>query len=94
MCSQKLNVAAVAFDGMVTACKRESVVVLPCPSNQESKVPECGGSLLVLLMIRLVDAVVVTVHGEALPGPFSKPGFPSSCVFPPEALTVNEMVTV
>ena len=50
MCSQKLNVAAVAFDGMVTACKMESVVVLPCPSNQASKVPECGGSLLVLLM--------------------------------------------
>jgi hypothetical protein len=53
--------------------------------------------VLVLLITRFVDAVVLTVHGEGLPAPFSKPGFPSICVVvlpPPDAVTVSEIVAV
>ena len=97
MCNQKVKEAAVALEGMATVCRMESVVVLPWPSSQPSNVPECGGSVLVLLMIRFVDADVVTVQGEGLPAPFSKPGFPRTCVVvlpPPEAVTVKAMVAV
>jgi hypothetical protein len=51
MCNQKLKVADVAFAGMVTCCMMVSVVVVPNPSSQASKVPECGGSRLELAMI-------------------------------------------
>src|SRR5437016_5736426 len=44
-------------------------------------------------MIRLVLCVVVTVHGDGLLEPFSKPGLPSNCVVvppvPPDAATVR-----
>src|SRR5262249_46751175 len=97
MCNQKVREAAVALEAMVTVCRRESVVLLPCPSSQASNVPECGGSVLVLLMIRFVDADVVTVQGEGLAAPFSKPGFRRICVVvlpPPEAVTVKATVAV
>ena len=51
MCSQKLSVAAVAFDAMVTCCMMVSVVAAPKPSIQASNVPECGGSVLEFSMI-------------------------------------------
>lgn len=51
MCSQKLNVAAVAFAGMVTCCITVSVVVVPQPFIQASNVPVCGGSVAELLMM-------------------------------------------
>lgn len=96
MCNQKLSEAAVALAGMVTVCRMESVVVLPCPSIHASNVAECGGSVLVLLMIRFVDADVVTVQGDGFAAPFSKPGFPRICVVvvPPEAVTVKAIVVV
>lgn len=55
MCSQKLNVADVALAGMITCCMIVSVVVAPKPSSHASKVPECGGSVLELAMIKLVE---------------------------------------
>src|SRR5215472_18580183 len=82
---------------MLTCCISVSVVVLPCPSSQASQVPECGGSVLVLLMTRFVDCVVVTVQGDGLADPFSKPGFPRICAVvlpPPEAATVRARVAV
>ena len=97
MCNQKVKEAAVALEGMVTVWRMESVVVLPCPSSQASNVPECGGSVLVLLMIRFVDADVVTVQGAGLAAPFSNPGLPRTCVVvlpPPEAVTVRATVVV
>ncbi len=51
MCNQKVSVAAVAFDAMLTCCITVSVVVVPQPFIQASNVPECGGSELELLMI-------------------------------------------
>jgi hypothetical protein len=51
MCNQKVSVAAVAFDAMLTCCMTVSVVVVPQPFIQASNVPECGGSELELLMI-------------------------------------------
>ena len=50
-CSQKLRVAAVALEAIVTCCMMVSVFVVPHPSSHASKVPECGGSELELLMI-------------------------------------------
>ena len=95
MCSQKLSEAEVAFAGIVTCCKMVSVLVVPNPSIQASKVPEWGGSALELLMIRLVECVVVSVHGAGFDLPFSNPGLPSSCVVvPPEALIVKAIVAV
>ncbi len=96
ICRKKLSEAAVAFAGIVTCCMMESVVALPWPSNHASKVPECGGSVLVLLITRFVAWVVVTVHGEGLADPFSKPGLPRIWVVPPppEAVTVSAMVVV
>lgn len=44
------------------------------------------------MMMRFVEAVVLTVHGEGLAAPFSNPGFPSTCVVvlpPPDAVTVS-----
>jgi hypothetical protein len=60
-------------------------------------VPECGGSVLVLLMILFVAWVVVTVQGAGLVDPFSNPGLPSTWVVPPpppDALTVRAIVVV
>ena len=97
MCSQKLRVAAVAFDAMVTCCITVSVVVVPKPSSQASKVPECGGSELELLMISIGEWVEVSTHGAVLEAPFSNPGFPRICVVvlpPPEAVTVRATVAV
>lgn len=96
MCSQKVSVAAVAFAGMLTCCMIESVVAEPWPSSQASHVPECGDSVLVLLMILLVVCVVVTVQGAGLVDPFSNPGLPRICVVPPPpaALTVRAIVVV
>jgi len=95
MCSQKLSVADVAFEGMVTCCMMVSVVVVPKPSSQASNVPECGGSRLELAMISCGLWVEVSTHGAGLVLPFSKPGLPSSCVVvPPEALMVNAIVAV
>lgn len=47
-------------------------------------------------MIKLVECVVVSVHGAGLDFPFSKPGLPRICVVvpPPEALIVKAIVTV
>ena len=53
MCSQKLRVAAVALEAIVTCCMIVSVVAVPHPSSHASKVPECGGSELELLMISI-----------------------------------------
>ena len=78
ICSQKVSVAAVALAGMVAVCRIESVVVEPWPSSQASKIPECGGSVLLLLMILLLEAVVLTVHGEGFDAPFSNPGLASN----------------
>ena len=50
------------------------------------------------MIIRFVDAVVLIVHGEGLLAPFSKPGFPSTCVVVPpppvEAVTVSAIVVL
>ena len=51
MCSQKLSVAAVAFDAMLTCCITVSVVAVPQPFIQASNVPECGGSEVELLIM-------------------------------------------
>lgn len=96
ICSQNVSVAAVALAGIVTCCRIDSVVVEPWPSSQASKVPECGGSVLLLLMILLLEAVVLAVHGEGLDAPFSNPGLPSNWVVPPPpgAVTVSATVAV
>lgn len=97
ICSQKLSVAAVAFEAMLTCCMSVSVVVAPWPSSHASQVPECGGSVLVLLMTRFVDCVVVTVQGDGFADPFSNPGLPRICVVvlpPPDAVTVRDTVAV
>lgn len=39
MCSQKVRVAELHPDGMVTLCERVSVCVLPTPSSQAKEVP-------------------------------------------------------
>lgn len=95
-CSQKLRVAAVALEAMLTCCRIVSVVVVPNPSSHASKVPECGGSAVELLMISIGLCVEVKVHGLGLEGPFSNPGLPSTCavVLPPEAVIVTDTVTL
>lgn len=95
-CSQKLNVAAVALEAMLTCCIIVSVFVVPKPSSHASKVPECGGSDVELLMISMGECVEVRVQGLGLDGPFSNPGLPSICevVLPPAAVIVTEMVTL
>src|SRR5262252_3117115 len=92
MWSQKLRVAAVAFDGMETCCMTVSVVVVPKPSSHASKVPECGGSELELLMISNGECVDVSVHGEGLEAPFSNPPLPISSVVVAELDTVTVTV--
>lgn len=95
MCSQKLRVAAVAFAGMVTCCIMVSVVVVPKPSIQASKVPECGGSVAELAMISCGLWVEVSTQGAGVVLPFSKPGLPRICVVvPPAAVMVNAIVAV
>src|SRR5437764_3132779 len=93
MCSQKLRLAAVAFEAMVTCCIKVSVWVVPLPSSQARRVARCGGSLLELLI-----TPAVTVHGAGLLDPFSNPGLPSSCVVvpppPPPAVILSATVAV
>src|SRR6516225_731472 len=92
MWSQKLRVATVAFEGMETCCMTVSVVVVPKPSSQASKLPECGGSELELLMISTGECVEVSVHGEGLEAPFSNPPLPISSVVVDEFETVTVTV--
>src|SRR5215472_14850186 len=92
MWSQKLRVAAVAFAGMATCCMTVSVVVLPKPSSHASKVPECGGSELELLMISNGECVDMSVHGEGLEAPFSNPPLPINSVVVEEFETVTVTV--
>ena len=80
ICSQKVSVAAVAVDGMVTCCITVSVVVVPKPSSHASHVPVCGGSELELLMISSGVCVEVIVQGEGFEDPFSKPPLPINSV--------------
>ena len=88
MCNQKLKVAVVTVDGMVTVCVAVSVWVVPKPSSQASHAPLCGGSEAELLI-----TPAVRVQGAVLALPFSKPGLPSNCCAALE-FTVSEMVVV
>src|SRR2546430_17447869 len=80
ICSQKLSVADVAVDGMLTCWSNVSVVAEPWPSSQASKAPECAGSEAELLMAREGVLVEVTTHGEGFTAPPSNPRFPISSV--------------
>jgi hypothetical protein len=98
-CNQKLNVAAVAVPGKVTCCMRVSVVVVPQPFIQASKVPVCGGSEAELLTMLSGVCVDVRTHGAGVAAPFSKPGLPiNSVTVPPPfetvTVTVDEVPTL
>jgi len=49
--------------------------------------------VLLLLMIRLLDAVVLTVQGDGFAAPFSNPGFPNNWLVPPPPAAVMVKAT-
>lgn len=87
MCSQKLKVAVVMLEGIVTVWVAVSVCVMPYPSSQASHCPLWGGSDEELLI-----TPGVSVQGAVLV-PFSNPGLPKSCLGAFE-LTVRLIVVV